>query len=57
MESAYAEILRGLPADLRALVPVWDQIPLERFHSGYVAGLDEVTWRGLLNLSPREEGA
>lgn len=57
MESAYAEILRGLPAEIRTLVPVWDQIPFERFHSGYVAGLDEATWRGLLNLTPREEGA
>ncbi len=57
MESAYAEILRGLPVAIRTLVPVWDQIPLERFHSGYVAGLDEATWHGLLNLTPRKEAA
>jgi hypothetical protein len=57
MESAYAEILRGLPVAIRTLVPVWDQIPLERFHSGYVAGLDESTWHGLLNLTPRKEAA
>lgn len=50
MEHAYAQILQNLPADLVPLVPVWDQIYLERFHSGYVAGLDLAAWDKLLNL-------
>jgi hypothetical protein len=54
MERAYAEILQDLPAEIVPLVPVWDQIYLERFHSGYVAGLEMNTWQGLLNLTPVE---
>ncbi len=54
MELAYAEILRGLPADIHPLVPVWDQIYLERFHSQYVAELDPDVWLNLLNLTERE---
>ncbi len=52
MEHAYAEILQGLPEDIRTIVPVWDQIPLERFHSGYVSTLDINTWDGILKLIP-----
>jgi hypothetical protein len=52
LEHAYAEILKGLPPELRTIVPVWDQIYFEAFHSGYVADLDLDTWDGLLNLSP-----
>ena len=51
-EHAYAEILKGLPDEMRAIVPVWDQIYMERFHSGYVASLDMDTWHSLLNLTP-----
>jgi hypothetical protein len=52
LEHAYAEIIQGLPADLQTIVPVWDQIYLERFHSGFVAGLDLDTWDGMLQLHP-----
>ncbi|MBE7555888.1 MAG: DUF4037 domain-containing protein [Anaerolineales bacterium] len=55
LEHAYAQILQGLPADLIPLVPVWDQIYLEQFHSGYVAGLDLAAWDKLLNLEAAEE--
>lgn len=55
MERAYAEILKGLPPEIRSVVPVWDQIYLERFHSGYVADLDAETWLGLLNLTAVED--
>lgn len=51
LELAYAEIIQNLPADIQTVVPVWDQIYLERFHSGFVAGIDMPTWRNLLNLS------
>ncbi|MCB0203026.1 MAG: hypothetical protein KDI03_23375, partial [Anaerolineae bacterium] len=52
LEHNYAEILRTLPEEIRTIVPVWDQIYLERFHSGYVASLEMNTWDGLLNLEP-----
>lgn len=55
MERAYAEILKGLPTDIRPIVPVWDQIYLERFHSAYVAELDTDIWLGLLNLTTVED--
>jgi hypothetical protein len=54
LESAYAEILKDLPPELKSIVPVWDQIYWEEFHSGYVASLDLDTWRDLLNLKPSE---
>jgi uncharacterized protein DUF4037 len=54
MEHAYAEILKGLPRELAAMVPIWDQIYFERWHSDYVIGLDMRTWDGLLNLTPVE---
>jgi hypothetical protein len=52
MEHAYAEILKRLPPELATTVPVWDQIYFERWHSGYVMGLDMQVWDGLLNLKP-----
>jgi hypothetical protein len=52
LEHNYAEILKALPPEIRAIVPVWDQVYLEEFHSGYVASLDLATWDGLLNLEP-----
>lgn len=55
MERAYAEIIKGLPDEIKTIVPVWDQIYLERFHSGYVNSLDMRTWEGLLNLTPESE--
>ncbi|MBK8045995.1 MAG: DUF4037 domain-containing protein [Anaerolineales bacterium] len=54
LEHAYAEIIHQLPADLRGLVPVWEQVHWEANHSQYVASLSMETWDGLLNL--REEG-
>ena len=55
MEHAYAEILKVLPRELATIVPIWDQIYFERWHSDYVAGLDMKTWDGLLNLTATEE--
>ena len=52
LEHAYAEIIQGLPQEIQAVVPVWDQVYMERMHSGYVAGLDLQTWDGILNLNP-----
>lgn len=53
LEHAYAEIIQGLPAEIKTIVPVWDQIYMERFHSGYVDSLDLGNWDEILNL--REE--
>jgi hypothetical protein len=55
MEHAYAEIIKGLPDEIKMVVPVWDQIYFEQFHSGYVNSLDMDTWDGLLNLTPVSE--
>jgi hypothetical protein len=52
MEHAYAELIQKLPAEIKTVVPVWDQIHWERFHSGYVDTLDIETWDRLLNLTP-----
>jgi hypothetical protein len=57
LEHAYAEIIKGLPEEIKTVVPVWDQIYLESFHSGYVNWLDMATWDRLLNLTPAEEEA
>jgi hypothetical protein len=54
LEYAYQEIIKGLPAEIKTIVPVWDQIYLERFHSGFVDGLDRDTWMKALNLSAIE---
>ena len=51
MERAYAELIKKSPPELKTMVPVWDQIYMERFHSGYVDGIDTATWESLLNLS------
>jgi hypothetical protein len=50
LEHAYAEIIQGLPAEIKTIVPVWDQIYMERFHSGYVDSLDLANWDEILNL-------
>ncbi len=52
LEHAYAQIIKDLPEEIKTVVPVTDQIYMERFHSGYVNGLDINTWDGLLNLKP-----
>jgi hypothetical protein len=54
LEHAYAELIQGLPEELKDAVPVWDQVYLERFHSRYVDGLDLDEWDRILCLAPRE---
>jgi len=50
LEHAYAAIIQQLPAELKSVVPVWDQVYMERFHSGYVDGVDLDEWDRILNL-------
>jgi len=52
MEHAYAEIIQSLPDEIKTVVPMWDQIYMEEFHSGFVDGLDLDTWDGMLQLHP-----
>ncbi len=54
LEHAYAVLIKSAPPEIQTVVPVWDQIYLERFHSGFVAGVAMDTWHHLLNLSPAE---
>ena len=51
LEHNYAAIMQALPADIVALVPLWDQVYLESFHSGYVAQLPIEDWDRVLNLT------
>lgn len=54
LEHAYAELIQGLPDEIKGEVPVWDQVYLEQFHCGYVDGLAVETWDGILGLRPGE---
>ncbi len=54
LERAYAEIIKSLPDEIKSVVPLWDQVYLEQWHSEYVNGLDMDTWSSLLNLTPVE---
>jgi hypothetical protein len=52
LEHAYAELIQLAPEEIKTIVPVWDQIYLEQFHSGYVDGLDLDAWDAILGLHP-----
>jgi len=54
LEHAYAAIIQQLPPDLKTVVPVWDQIYMERFHSGYVDSVPLDEWDRILNLTAEE---
>ncbi len=52
LEHAYAELIQRCPAAIQTVVPEWDQVFLEEFHSGYVASLELAEWDAILNLQP-----
>jgi len=52
LEHAYAEIIQQLPAEIKTVVPIWDQIYMEQFHSGYVNSIELAKWDKLLHLTP-----
>ena len=54
MEHAYAELIQNLPDEIKTVVPIWDQIHLEEFHSGYVDSISLDEWDQILNLMPSE---
>ena len=55
LEHAYAAIIQQLPPHLKSIVPVWDQIYMERFHSGYVDSVPLEEWDRILNLKTEGE--
>jgi hypothetical protein len=50
LESAYAELIRKCPAEIKLLIPQWEQVHWESFHSGFVDGVDLADWRRMLVL-------
>lgn len=54
MEHAYAELIQNLSDEIKTVVPIWDQIYLEEFHSGYVDSIPLDEWDQILNLTPSE---
>jgi hypothetical protein len=52
LEHAYAELIHGVPEEIKTVVPIWDQIYLEEFHSSYVNSIELSTWDEVLNLKP-----
>jgi hypothetical protein len=54
LEHAYAEIIKKLPADLKPVIPEWEQVHLESFHSQFVDGVEMSTWDEALQLKPED---
>ena len=52
MEHAYAEIMKKLPSELVPIIPEWEQVHWESFHSQFVAGVDMGVWDEALQLKP-----
>lgn len=53
LESAYAELIHKCPTALHGIVPEWEQVHWESFHSQFVAGVDLADWRRMLVLEER----
>ncbi len=51
LESAYAELIKKSPAEIKSVVPQWEQVYWEQFHSAYVDTIDLPVWHRLLNLT------
>jgi hypothetical protein len=50
LESAYAELIQKCPSDIKGIVPQWEQVHWEAFHSAFVDGVDLAAWRRMLVL-------
>ncbi len=53
LESAYAELIQKSPPELKPLVPQWEQVHWESFHSQFVDGVDLADWRRMLVLKEK----
>jgi hypothetical protein len=54
LELAYAELIRKCPAEIRGIVPQWEQVHWEGFHSTFVASVGLDDWRRMLLLEEYE---
>ncbi len=52
MEHAYKVLLDKVSDEVRAIVPLWDQVYLEQFVVGYVHSISQEAWDDALNLTP-----
>ena len=50
LESAYAELIKKCPPDIKGMVPQWEQVHWESFHSSFVDGVNINDWRRALVL-------
>lgn len=50
LESAYAELIQKCPDEIKTLIPQWEQVYWESFHSGFVDKVDLADWRRMLVL-------
>jgi hypothetical protein len=50
LENAYAELIQKSPPELKGVVPQWEQVYWESFHSRFVDGVDLADWRRMLVL-------
>jgi len=53
LENAYAELIQKSPAELKGVVPQWEQVHWESFHSRFVDGVDLADWRRMLVLKEK----
>ena len=53
-EHAYQVLLGKVSKEVQEVVPLWDQVYLEKFVVGYVTSVPAETWHGALNLAPIE---
>lgn len=53
LENAYAELIRKCPDEIKGVVPQWEQVHWEGFHSRFVDQVPLADWRRMLLL---EEG-
>lgn len=52
LERSYQELIKSVPEEIKRHTPLWDQKYLEEFICGYVNGLSQEEWLGLLHLEP-----
>lgn len=50
LENAYAELIKTCPDGIKGIVPQWEQVHWEGFHSQFVATVDTNDWRRMLLL-------
>ena len=55
LESAYAELIKKCPLDIKGTVPQWEQVHWESFHSSFVDGVNMDDWRRALVLEEKNE--